>query len=134
MCGIALTDWLSEYDAVQRAAYQRRQRARARGLRVFGGPRLGIGSLFGSAGGGARHAQAPALGGGDDADDGSVLQLIGAVCTDMSLIVDVSTLQQRDDWPTLTIRGGRPQAAQDGVDFKVSKMINDKLRHRLIRS
>ena len=34
------------------------------------GRRLGIGSLFGGAGGGARHAQAPALGGGDD-DDGA---------------------------------------------------------------
>ena len=50
VCGIALTDWLSEYDAVQRAAFQRRLRARARGLRVFGGPRLGIGGRHGGAG------------------------------------------------------------------------------------
>ena len=45
--GFAITDWWAEYDAERRRRYQRRQRARQRGMHVFGGPVMGDGGRYG---------------------------------------------------------------------------------------
>lgn len=45
--GFAITDWWAEYDAERRRRYQRRQRARQRGVAVFGGPVIGDGGRYG---------------------------------------------------------------------------------------